>query len=218
MRETISKNIRDQQYLNREDTKEKSKTAFNQQAATYDEDAYGKHARNLYPALLKKLSSLEYDTILDLGCGTGEVMRAIISEAPEKNIYGIDLSENMAQKAKDKLKSRASVSIGDAEHLPYADEVFDVVYCNDSFHHYPKPETVMAEVSRVLKPGGTFIIGDCRQPFVSRTIMNAFMRFSNEGDVKIYSKREICSMLDLYFHDAVWQKVNQASFLVSAVK
>ena len=145
-------------------------------------------------------------------------MRAIISETPEKNVYGIDISENMARKAKDNLKNGASVSIGDSEHLPYADEVFDVVYCNDSFHHYPKSEMVMAEVSRVLKPGGTFIIGDCRQPFLSRTIMNAFMRFSNEGDVKIYSKREICNMLDQYFHDTVWQKVNHTSFIVSAVK
>ena len=200
------------------DSKEKSKTAFNQQAATYDEDTYGAHARNLYPALLKKLSSLEYDTILDLGCGTGEVIQAIIQETPDKKMYGIDISENMAQKAKEKMKNNASINVGDSEHLPYEDEMFDVVYCNDSFHHYPNPKTVMAEVSRVLKPRGTFIIGDCWQPFLSRTIMNIFMRFSNEGDVKIYSEREICSMLDKYFHDTVWQKVNHTSFLVSAAK
>jgi len=200
------------------DSKEKSKTAFNQQAATYDEDTYGAHARNLYPALLKKLSSLQYSTVLDLGCGTGEVMQAIILEAPDTKIYGIDISENMVRKAKEKLKNNASINVGDSEHLPYEDEMFDVVYCNDSFHHYPNPKTVMAEVSRVLKPRGTFIIGDCWQPFLSRTIMNIFMRFSNEGDVKIYSEREICSMLDEYFHDIVWQKINHASFLVSAVK
>lgn len=200
------------------DSKEKSKTAFNQQAATYDEDTYGEHARKLYPALLKKLSSLQYSTVLDLGCGTGEVMQTIILAAPDTKIYGIDISENMVRKAKEKLKNNASINVGDSEHLPYEDEMFDVVYCNDSFHHYPNPKTVMAEVSRVLKPRGTFIIGDCWQPFLSRTIMNIFMRFSNEGDVKIYSEREICSMLDEYFHDTVWQKVNHASFLVSAVK
>ena len=197
---------------------EKSKNAFNQQAATYDEDIKGQHARNLYPALLKKLSGLEFHTVLDLGCGTGAVMQSILQISPDKKVYGIDISENMLQKAKKKLKDEASLALGDSEHLPYANEMFDVVYCNDSFHHYPSPEKVIAEVYRVLKPTRTFIISDCWQPFFSWVIMNAFMRFSNEGDVKMYSKHEICSLLDLHFQNAIWQKVNHTSFIVSATK
>ncbi|WP_252187559.1 hypothetical protein [Anaeromonas gelatinilytica] len=57
-------------YSLKEESKEKSKAAFNKQAVTYDEDIKGQHARNLYPALLKKLSTLEYHVVLNLGCGT----------------------------------------------------------------------------------------------------------------------------------------------------
>jgi len=198
--------------------KEKSKIAFNQQAATYDEDIKGQHARNLYPVLLKELTGLDFNTVLDLGCGTGAVMQAIFELFPDKRVYGIDISENMLQKAKEKLKDKATLTLGDSEHLPYANEMFDVVYCNDSFHHYPAPEKVIAEVYRVLKPTGSFIISDCWQPFFGRIFMNAFMRFSNEGDVKMYSKHEICSLLDLHFQNIIWQKVNHTSFIVCSTK
>ncbi|WP_312941099.1 class I SAM-dependent methyltransferase [Oscillibacter sp.] len=38
-----------------------------------------------------------------------------------------------------KVKDKVAFTLGDSEHLPYANEMFDVVYCNDSFHHYPAP-------------------------------------------------------------------------------
>ena len=50
--------------------KENSKAAFNQQAATYDKDIKGQHARSLYPVLLEKLSHIPFQSALDLGCGT----------------------------------------------------------------------------------------------------------------------------------------------------
>ena len=53
--------------------KENSKAAFNRQAATYDEDMKGQHARSLYPVLLEKLSHIPFQSALDLGCGTGAV-------------------------------------------------------------------------------------------------------------------------------------------------
>lgn len=198
--------------------KEKSKAAFNQQALTYDNNIKGQHARNLYPVLLEKLSGITYNTFLDLGCGTGAVIKAILDMGSNKKAYGIDLSENMLQVAKEKLEDRATLTLGDAENLPYEDSFFDVVYCNDSFHHYPAPDKVVAEVHRVLKPGGTFIIGDCWQPLLIRGIMNAFMKWSNEGDVKMYSEKQIRALLSICFQNITWKKVNQTSFLTTATK
>ena len=50
-------------------------------------------------------------------------------------------------------------------------------------------------------------MGDCWQPYIGRVIMNFYMRHSKEGDVKIYSKEEIVSMLSEYFHDVSWEQV-----------
>ena len=191
--------------------KANSTAAFNQQAATYDKDIKGQHARSLYPVLLEKLSHIPFQSALDLGCGTGEMLKLILQADHRKELYGIDLSEEMLAIARSKLPDQVKLLLGDSESLPFPDSSFDVVYCNDSFHHYPAPQYVLREVHRVLKPCGTFLLGDCWQPFVGRVIMNVYMRHSKEGDVKIYSKEEVVSMLSQFFHDVFWEQVGNTA-------
>lgn len=198
--------------------KEKSKAAFDQQAATYDFDFKGSHARALYPVMLKKLSQIPFQSALDLGCGTGEMMKLILQADPHKELYGIDLSEKMLAVARSKLPDQVKLLSGDSESLPFPDHSFDVVYCNDSFHHYPAPQNVLREVHRVLKPDGTFLIGDCWQPFIGRVIMNAFMRYSKEGDVKIYSKAEMVLMLSECFHTVSWERIGNTACIAMGIK
>ena len=200
------------------DIKERSKSTFNQQADTYDEDIHGQHARTLYPVLLSKLAHIPFQRSLDLGCGTGEMMKMLLQSDDQRELYGIDLSEKMLSVAEGKLSGKVQLVLGDSEHLPFADNFFDVVYCNDSFHHYPAPENVIREVQRVLKPGGTFLIGDCWQPLVGRAIMNFYMRHSKEGDVKIYSKEEMVSLLSQCFHDVLWEQVGHTACVSMGIK
>ena len=200
------------------DIKERSKSTFNQQADTYDEDIHGQHARTLYPVLLSKLAHIPFQRALDLGCGTGEMMKMLLQSDDQRELYGIDLSEKMLSVAEGKLSGKVQLVLGDSEHLPFVDNFFDVVYCNDSFHHYPAPENVIREVQRVLKPGGTFLIGDCWQPLIGRAIMNFYMRHSKEGDVKIYSETEIVSMLSEYFHNVSWEQIGNTACIAMAQK
>ena len=96
--------------------KENSKAAFNQQAATYDKDIKGQHARSLYPVLLEKLSHIPFQSALDLGCGTGEMLKLILQKDPHKELCGIDLSEEMLAVAKSKLRNKSSYCWGTARH------------------------------------------------------------------------------------------------------
>ena len=198
--------------------KENSKAAFNQQAATYDKDIKGQHARSLYPVLLEKLSHIPFQSALDLGCGAGEILKLILQQDVGKELYGIDLSEKMLHVAKSKLPEQVKVLLGDSESLPFPNNTFDVVFCNDSFHHYPAPRNVLSEVHRVLKPGGTFLMGDCWQPLVGRIIMNFYMRHSKEGDVKIYSEAEIVSMLSEYFRNVSWEQIGNTACIAMGEK
>ena len=198
--------------------KENSIAAFNRQAATYDEDMKGQHARSLYPVLLEKLSHIPFQSALDLGCGTGEMLKLILQEDTHKELCGIDLSEKMLAVAKSKLPEQVKLILGDSESLPFSDNAFDVVYCNDSFHHDPAPQNVLREVYRVLKPGGTFLMGDCWQPLVGRAIMNFYMRHSKEGDVKIYSEAEMVSMLSERFRDVSWERIGNTACIAMGKK
>ena len=200
------------------DIKENSKVAFNQQAATYDNDIKGQHARSLYPVILKKLSEIPYHTALDLGCGTGEMMRLILQQNKDKSLYGIDLSEKMLEVAKEKLGNHVNLILSDSEQLPFSDSFFDVVYCNDSFHHYPAPDKVLSEVYRVLKPNGIFVMCDCWQPTIGRAIMNFYMKHSKEGDVKIYSENEIRKLFSVHFSKVLWERIGNTACMACGIK
>ena len=200
------------------DIKENSKATFNQQAATYDSDIKGQHARSLYPVILKKLSEIPYHTALDLGCGTGEIMRLILQQSKDKSLYGIDLSEKMLEIANEKLGSHVNLILGDSEQLPFSDSFFDVVYCNDSFHHYPTPDKVLSEVCRVLKPSGVFVMCDCWQPRIGRAIMNFYMKHSKEGDVKIYSENEIRKLFSVHFSKVLWERIGNTACMTCVIK
>ena len=160
----------------------------------------------------------QFSRIADLGCGTGEVMKLILQQDNSKILYGLDLSEKMLEIAQKKLENRATLILGDSEQLPFSDCFFDVVYCNDSFHHYPAPERVLSEIDRVLKPNGTFILCDCWQPTIGRAIMNFYMKYSKEGDVKIYSESEICKLLSRHFSNVTWERVGNTACMACGTK
>ena len=169
------------------DCKTRSGRAFDRQAWTYDTARFGSHARGLYPVLLEQLAQIPHGSVLDVGCGTGELLREVGLRFPETARTGLDLSANMLAVAREKLGGAVELVQGDAERLPFADGRFEVLLCNDSFHHYPNPGAAAAEFARVLQPGGVLLLGDCTAPAGLRGVANLFLPLSGEGDVRLYS-------------------------------
>ena len=200
------------------DKKRQSQQAFDQQAATYDTAIQGSHARALYPYLLQEIIHAWGDRVLDLGCGTGALMAQVLSEDAHRRVTGLDLSEGMLAQARARLGDRVNLVQGDSEHLPFPDQSFDVVYCCDSFHHYPAPAAVLAEVGRVLVPGGVFLLGDIWLPLPGRLLMNPFLRWSREGDVRIYSRQEITALMEQSFRQVTWRRAGGRAFVARGVR
>jgi len=107
---------------------------------------------------------------------------------------------------------------GDAERLPFADGDFDVVLCCDSFHHYPNPRAVLAQFARVLQPGGILLLGECTAPAGVRTVTNLLLPLSREGDVRIYSARELEELLSTAFHGVECRRVSPTALVAWGVK
>lgn len=201
------------------DYQEKSRRAFDGQAADYDTGHFGDHARKLYGVLLSQVMQIPHAAVLDLGCGTGELLARFLEQAPKVRCAGLDLSEGMLSVAREKLGDRAELVRGDAERLPFGDGVFDVVLCSDSFHHYPDPRAVLAEVSRVLSPGGVFLLGDCTAPGAVRGLMNLLLPLSREGDVRLYGRKELRGLLDAAgFHGGECRKIDATSLLAWGIR
>lgn len=200
----------------------RSRTAFDAQVATYDEGMQGEHARNLYPHVLAEVTRAvagdPAPRLLDLGCGTGALGELVLSRLSGARLTCVDLSPRMVEAARMRLGDRADVLLCDVERLPFRDGSFDAAWCNDSFHHYPDPERAAFQAWRVLAPGGTFIIGDAWQPAPARAIMNAWMPYSREGDVRIYSEAELRRILGTWFSDVSWRRVGQTACIAVARK
>ncbi|MDN3718432.1 class I SAM-dependent methyltransferase [Roseibium salinum] len=103
---------------------------------------------------------------VDIACGTGGLLRNALAAFPRLAGTGLDLSEPYLKVARDRTKSRrASYVTAMAENLPFADNALDVVSCAFLFHELPPKvrKKVIAEVARVLKPGGSFLFVDSLQ-------------------------------------------------------
>jgi len=101
--------------------------------------------------------------LLDVGCGTGSFALRALAAFPQLQVTGLDLSAGMLQQAGPRCYAagkRLRLVQGDSERLPFADNSFDVITCCHSFHHYPHQQRVVAEMHRVLRPGGCLIIVD----------------------------------------------------------
>lgn len=201
-----------------QDYKENSRRAFDRQAPTYDTASFGSHARGLYPILLSQLAQLPRRRVLDVGCGTGELLRMVGERFPETTRTGLDLSAEMLSVARHKLGEGVELVQGDAERLPFADGAFDVVLCCDSFHHYPNPRAALAQFARVLQPGGILLLGECTAPAGVRAVTNLLLPLSREGDVRIYSARELEELLSAAFHGAECRRAGPTALVAWGVK
>ncbi len=96
---------------------------------------------------------------MDVGCNVGELLEHLASVRPELELSGIDINARAIDLARQRLPA-AQLTAGSASVLPHTSDHFDVVTCLDTLEHVPAGErpAVVAEIRRVLKPGGRLII------------------------------------------------------------
>jgi ubiquinone/menaquinone biosynthesis C-methylase UbiE len=106
------------------------------------------------------------DFSLDVACGPGVFVLAL---APRVHFArGLDLTEELLRRARQIQRERnilnAAFDRGEAEQLPYPNAVFDLVTCQCSLHHMPKPAMALGEMVRVMKPEGRLAVIDTLSP------------------------------------------------------
>jgi ubiquinone/menaquinone biosynthesis C-methylase UbiE len=117
--------------------------------------------RPVHRAMLALLDGDAPRAVLDLGCGTGQLTADLRARFPSARVAGVDLSDAMLRQARGRvpLPVRASVYA-----LPFADGAFTLVTSSISYHFYLEPERALAEIRRVLAPGGRFVLATLAPP------------------------------------------------------
>lgn len=93
--------------------------------------------------------------VLDIGCGDG-VLLHLISQKTSARLYGLDSDQASLDYAQTKVA--AKFICGQAEKLPFKANFFDVVIATEIIEHLTQPELMLAEIKRVLRPGGQLIL------------------------------------------------------------
>lgn len=156
--------------------------------------AYGRSRllRSLQKKALAELRPEPSDRVLDVACGTGELL-AQIAPRVERAI-GVDISPGMLEIARSRHPD-IDFRVGPSDALPFADGEFTALVCTTALHHFPEPQRSLDEMARVLGPGGRVVIGDmCRDAPVSKLADPLFRRFE-AGHVGLQRKRDIEVML-----------------------
>lgn len=123
----------------------------------------------------------EGGTVVDIGCGTGEVLGRLATLAPSLDLIGVDVDAEMIERAQRNAGRRALKAatgrprfvVADVAELPFADESVDLVVSSYAVHHFPDRHAARSEIMRVLKPGGRALIWDLVSPHGEREAPDA---------------------------------------------
>lgn len=137
---------------------------FDQRARTYDRTPgqywFRRIDRPVGDALLGRSEVPE--AVADVGCGTGRLLAALRERLPGAELIGVDPSEGMISVARGRFERGPGVRlhVASADGLPLGDASVDAVTTTLSFHHWDRQGPSLAEVARVLRPGGRLVLAD----------------------------------------------------------
>ncbi|MBA7639640.1 2-methoxy-6-polyprenyl-1,4-benzoquinol methylase [subsurface metagenome] len=180
---------------------------------------------NLLPFKLlhrKVLSQLKLynlkDSLLDVGCGSGNLIIQVAKKYPSLDLIGVDLSSEILELAKKKavennLNDKIVFKIGSVESLPFPDKSVDFILSTLSLHHWEDPKQAFEEIFRVLTDGGVLLIFDFRRD--ARKFFYGLLKFATKVVVPKALKKinePSGSLKAGYVFSEISQIISQTSF------
>jgi SAM-dependent methyltransferase len=117
-------------------------------------------AKDHLPIVLPTLDLMQLqpaDSVLDVGCGAGWLLRLLAERVTEGRLVGMDVADEMVRRARRNSTDLDSVMVvpGSCEEIPWEDSFFTKVISVESAYYWPDPARGIREIFRVLRPGGS---------------------------------------------------------------
>jgi 2-polyprenyl-3-methyl-5-hydroxy-6-metoxy-1,4-benzoquinol methylase len=112
--------------------------------------------------------------VLDAGCGMGWYTDFLSDDNPEGVVYGVDISEKAIKK---RLQlDNGHLLVGDIADLPFRDETFDYIACEEVIHHTPDPEKTLNHLATKIKKGGVYTMYIYKEKPLIREMSDTIIR------------------------------------------
>jgi len=163
-------------------------------AAEYD-SRWSFYVRATTDATLQRLPDFIGD-VLDVGCGTGALLTRLHGTQGVSQLTGVDASAQMLEIARERLPNDILLRECWAEELPFDECSFDTVTSCNMFHFIRHPDQALAEMFRVLRPGGTLVITDWCDDYLMCKLCDIYLRWFDPAHLRMYGTSECQTMLE----------------------
>ncbi|MBS3075385.1 methyltransferase domain-containing protein [Candidatus Pacearchaeota archaeon] len=188
-----------------------NKKFFNEIAGYYDNFILKSLFVKALKKLIKTMGIKKNSKILDLGCGTGNLLHLLEKENKNLKLYGIDISEEMLKIAKDRLNKKTELKLISAEKIDFKNK-FDYVFSTEAFHHYSDYHLIMNNIYKSLKNNGKLIVLDVDFGY----FLNKIFHLIEPGNNKMHSPLEFKKLFEAHGFKNIRQKRINFLFILTA--
>jgi ubiquinone/menaquinone biosynthesis C-methylase UbiE len=174
---------------------------FNRRAASYEDATRQSYLFDKVQRMVLNFAKTQScpKTVLDVGCGTGRLLRKAKGLWPDARFVGVDAAEKMIEEAT-RLFPEGEFHAAMAESLPLSDASIDLVFSTLSFHHWVDQTKGVGEIARVLRPEGRFLLADIVLPFG----LGLFSRHFERNNSKRMRETFVAAGLKVEFQKRPW--------------
>jgi ubiquinone/menaquinone biosynthesis C-methylase UbiE len=133
--------------------------------------------------------------LLDVGCGTGQLLAAAHARTPEARLAGLDPSSAMLDVARRRVSPATTLMRAAAEAIPVRSGTVDWLVMTSVLHRVRDPLAARREWRRVLRPGGTLVLTDWCEDFLSMRLQARWSRLTDRAFRHMYSALELQALL-----------------------
>lgn len=180
----------------------KNKTSTFTQKKYYSSNPLQRFLINTFlKKILFEIKDQKASSLLDIGCGEGQVDKFLLSHNSDLKITGVDFDKEALRKAKINCPEM-TVKKADIYHLPFSDKSFDLIICLEVLEHLDKPELALKEFKRI---GQRFLISVPHEPFFSLASFFSGKYLSRFGKhpehLQFWSEKRFEKLLRKYFRN-----------------
>ena len=172
---------------------------YSQAAKDYD-TKWAFYVESTTRETLKRLAVKPKDRVLDVGCGTGELLARLAARYPDATLAGVDPVPAMLEVARTKLSDKVDLRVGWADELPWPNNSFDVIVSCNMFHYITHPVAAVREMERVVRPGGRIVITDWCDDYLACRLCTLYLRLRSKAHFKTYRQAECAALLEQAGH------------------